>query len=159
MITFKQQRLIWTNPWIFIACGFGIGTLPVMPGTYATLASVLLYLGLAQLSLPYYLLSLLILNMAGIWLCEKANKAFGTEDHPAAVWDEIASFPIVMISIPTTWYFIVIGILLFRFFDILKPGPIGWIDKKVHGGFGVMLDDIVAALFSLIILKILTSIF
>ena len=155
MNTFKMQRLIWRNPWTFIACGFGIGTLPLMPGTYATLTSVALYLVLVKLPLIAYLVIIFILNAVGVWLCAKVNHAFGTDDHPAAVWDEIASFPIVMITVPCTWYYLLLGIILFRVFDIWKPGPIGWVDKNIHGGLGVMLDDVLAAVASWAILQII----
>lgn len=155
MITFKQHELIWRNPWIFIACGFGIGTLPFMPGTFATAASALLYLFLMKLPLSIYIAIVIAMNVAGIFLCEKANAAFGTDDHPAAVWDEIAAFPIVMIAVPFTWYYLLIAFALFRLFDIWKPWPIGWIDKNMHGGLGVMLDDIAAAIASWIILQLI----
>lgn len=151
----KIPTSIWTNPIHFIACGFGIGALPVMPGTYATLAAVPLYWALSHLSIGMYLLIVLLLNLAGIYLCGKTNRDFGTQDHPAAVWDEIAAFPIVMIGIAPSWYAILLGVVLFRFFDIVKPGPIGWIDRNVHGGLGVMLDDVVAALFALVCLQII----
>ena len=148
-------KSIWTNPIHFIACGFGIGALPIMPGTFATIASIPLYLLLVQLPLSAYITITILLNLAGIYLCGKTNRDFGTNDHPAAVWDEIAAFPIVMIAIPPTWYTILIGVILFRIFDIWKPGPIGWIDRHIHGGLGVMLDDVAAALVSLAILHLI----
>lgn len=159
MNTFKRERIIWTDPWVFIACGCGLGTLPLMPGTYATIAAAFLYFLLVKLPLLYYIIIVVLLNAAGVWLCGRANKAFGTDDHPAAVWDEIAAFPIALIAIPLTWYYVLLAIALFRAFDILKPGPIGWIDKNIHGGFGVMLDDIVAAIASLVILQAIVFIF
>ena len=88
-------------------------------------------------------------------LCGITNKAFQTIDHPAAVWDEIAAFMIVMITTPPTALNITLGFLLFRFFDIVKLGPVGWADRNVHGGLGVMLDDIIAALCSWVILKLI----
>ena len=124
-----------------------------MPGTYGTLAAIPLYLILVKLPLLAYIIITLLLNAAGVWLCHITNRDFGTDDHPAAVWDEIAAFLIVMIAVPVTWYYIALGFGLFRLFDIWKPGPIGWIDRNVHGGLGVMLDDIVAALLSLAILQ------
>lgn len=148
-------KSIWTNPIHFIACGFGIGALPIMPGTFATIAAIPLYLLLVQLPLSGYIAITLLLNLVGIYLCGKTNRDFGTNDHPAAVWDEIAAFPIVMIAIPTTWYTILLGVILFRIFDIWKPGPIGWIDRHVHGGLGVMLDDVAAALVSLALLHLI----
>ncbi len=141
-------RSVWTNPIHFIACGFGIGALPIMPGTYGTLFGVLVYLVIQQFSLATYIIIILLMNLIGVVICQITNRDFKTDDHPAAVWDEIATFPIVMIAIPFTWYYLVLGFLLFRLLDILKPGPIGWIDRNVHGGIGVMLDDILAALVS-----------
>lgn len=158
----KQQRKtqgvdlsrIWHDPIHFIACGFGVGVLPA-PGTWGTLLGVVIYLLLHPLPLWLYLVIVALLNITGVFLCAKVNNDLNTDDHPAAVWDEIAAFPIVMIAVPLTWYWLVIGFVLFRFFDIVKPGPISWIDKHVHGGIGVMLDDIVAALVSLAVLQLL----
>jgi phosphatidylglycerophosphatase A len=142
---------IWTNPIHFIACGFGIGLLP-FPGTFGTLAAIPFYLVMMKLPLLLYILITLALILVGVWLCGVTNRDFGTEDHPAAVWDEIACFLIVMIAIPPRWYYLLLGFILFRIFDIWKPGPIGWVDRHVHGGLGVMLDDVVAAIVSWIIL-------
>lgn len=144
---------VWTNPIHFIACGFGTGAIPWMPGTFGTLLAIPIYLILIQYSLTIYLAVTVLLNLVGIYLCQVANRDFGTTDHPGATWDEIAAFLIVMIGVPVTWYYLLAGFILFRFFDIAKPGPIGWIDKNVHGGLGVMLDDILAAIFSLMILQ------
>jgi len=147
---------VWKNPIHFVACGFGVGTIPIIPGTFGTLVGVVLYLMLVRLPLVAYLIITIILLIAGIYLCERTNRDLGTEDHPAAVWDEIASFPIVMIAIPFTWYYLLMGFVLFRIFDIWKPWPIRWFDRNVHGGFGVMLDDVIAALFAWVILFIIT---
>lgn len=143
---------IWTNPIHFIACGFGVGKIPFAPGTFGTLVGVLLYLFIADTPIWLYLSITTALILAGIYLCGKTNRDFGTDDHPAAVWDEIATFPVTLIALPNTWYYIVAAFLLFRLFDIWKPGPIGWIDKHIHGGLGVMLDDVAAALVTLGIL-------
>ncbi len=140
------HKCVWSNPIDFVACGFGIGTLPLMPGTYATVAGVGVYLLIAKLPLLAFIGIMLALGLAGIFLCGKANEHFGTDDHPAAVWDELATFAWSMIGLPCQWPYIIAAFALFRFFDICKPGPIGWIDKNIHGGFGVMLDDVVAAL-------------
>lgn len=145
---------IWHNPLHLVTCGFGLGLLPA-PGTWGTLLGVVLYLIIYPAPLWLYLTILVILNVAGVFMCDKVNKDFQTDDHPAAVWDEVASFPIVMIAVPLTWYWLVIGFILFRIFDIFKPGPLGWLDRNVHGGFGVMIDDVAAALISLAILQLL----
>ena len=93
---------IWKNPLHLIACGFGIGLLPA-PGTFGTLIGIVVTLLIYPLPLWSYLLITIFLNLIGIYLCGKINKDFGTEDHPAAIWDEIAAFPIVMIAICTVW--------------------------------------------------------
>lgn len=149
---------IWRNPVHFIACGFGTGAMPFMPGTFGSVLGVVLYLMLAQLPLAIYLVSVFLLLCVGVYLCHATNKGFGIEDSPAIVWDELASFPIVMIAIPLTWYYVLAGFLLFRIFDIAKPWPIGWFDENIHGGLGVMLDDVIAALFSWAVLYIITLI-
>jgi phosphatidylglycerophosphatase A len=148
---------VWHNPLHFVTCGFGLGLLPA-PGTFGTLLGVVFYLLLHPLPLWAYLTIVAVLNIAGIFMCDKVNKDLNTDDHPAAVWDEVAAFPIVMIAVPFTWYWIVIGFILFRLIDIFKPGPIGWLDRHVHGGFGVMIDDVAAALVSLAIVQILMCI-
>ena len=75
-------------------------------------------------------------------------------DHPGIVWDEVVGYLITMMAVPKTFLWIVVGFAVFRFFDILKPWPIGWVDKHVHGGLGIMLDDVLAAVFSLIVIQI-----
>ena len=150
-----RDRLIWTDPWVFIACGFGVGALPFMPGTYGTVVGVGLYWLIHSLPLWLFSLVLVAACLAGVLLCGRANKAFGTDDHPAAVWDEIAAFGWVMWGVPFNPILIVIGFVLFRFFDIVKFGPVRWLDRNLHGGWGVMLDDIVAAIFSCIVLHLI----
>lgn len=150
---------IWRNPIHIIACGFGIGLCPYFPGTLATLAAIPLAIFLSHFSLFYYIAACVILFIAGIYLCGKTNRDFQTDDHPAAVFDEIATFPITLISVPMTWPWILAAFILFRFFDIVKPWPISWVDKNIHGGFGVMLDDALAALITLAILQIILYFF
>lgn len=157
--TQPDLRSIWQNPIHFIACGFGLGALPIMPGTFGTLGGVVLYLMLSRLPLWAYIVVAVVLLIIGFFICDITNRDFGTDDHPAAVWDEVVGFLFVMLAVPKTWYFILIGFGLFRLFDIWKPWPIRWLDRNIHGGVGVMLDDVVAAIFSLIILQILAIFF
>lgn len=152
------NRTIWTNPIHFIACAFGFGALPWMPGTWATLASIPIVLALQHLPHWMYLLVTLAMILLGVFVCGVTNRDFGTDDHPACAWDEMASFPLVMFAVPMTLFYLILGVLLFRFFDILKPWPIRWLDRNIHGGLGVMLDDVVAALFSWIILQAIVMI-
>lgn len=79
----------------------------------------------------------------------------GGHDHPGIVWDEFAGLFVTMIAVPVTWGTVLAGFILFRLFDILKPWPISWLDKKVSGGLGIMLDDLVAGVFALAILHLL----
>ena len=150
---------MWTNPIEFIACGFGVGAIPWMPGTFGTMLGVLFYLFLSQFSLLTYSIIALVLFIFGVIICDITNRHFGTFDHPAIVWDEIVGFLFVMITIPKIWYFILMGFILFRIFDIWKPWPIDWLEKNIGGGFGVMIDDIMAVLYawviSIIIVKVL----
>lgn len=150
-------RSVWENPWHFIACGFGVGTMPIVPGTFGSLLGVVVYFLLAPLSIPMYLSIVAVLILFGVYLCGRVNRDLGTNDHPAAVWDEIAAFPIVMIGIPPTWTYLILGFVLFRVFDIWKPQPIRWLDRHVHGGFGVMLDDVVAALMAWLIVFVIAG--
>ncbi len=142
-------RSVWTNPLHFVACGFGVGTMPFMPGTFGTLVGVIWYCLIQDCAFfPYLFLSLAVIGL-GVFLCARMNEALGTEDHPAAVFDEIAAFPLVMLGLPAHHTgLIILGFILFRWLDIAKPGPIGWCDRSVHGGLGVMLDDVVAALIA-----------
>jgi|TARA_B110000211_G_scaffold136842_1_gene156539 phosphatidylglycerophosphatase A len=134
------------NPVHFLALGFGSGLSPKAPGTFGTLAAVPLFLLMAPLSTSIYLSLLVIMSLAGIYICGKAAEDAGVPDHGAIVWDEIVGLLITMCLMPVTWQTLLVGFVLFRFFDILKPWPISFIDKNCHGGFGIMLDDIVAGI-------------
>ncbi len=138
------------NPVHFLSLGFGSGLSPIAPGTFGTLAAIPLYLLIQPLSLLYYLSITLVTLVVGFYLCEQTAKALGVHDHGGIVWDEIVGFFITMIAVPFDWKWIVAGFILFRFFDIVKPWPIKWIDAKVSGGVGIMLDDVLAGIFSLI---------
>ena len=89
------------------------------------------------------------MSIAGIYICGQAAKDAGVHDHGAIVWDEIVGFLITMFMIPLSWKSVIVGFILFRIFDIFKPWPISFIDKNVHGGLGIMLDDIIAGLAAL----------
>ena len=131
-----------------LAFGMGAGCSPKAPGTMGTLLAVGIYLPLSRLSLPAYLVVLLLVIVVGIWLCDKAARELGVHDHPGIVWDEIAGYLLTMLAAPAGWQWIVVGFALFRLFDIWKPWPIGWLDRRVGGGLGIMLDDLVAGAFA-----------
>ena len=137
-----------TNPIHLLAFGFGSGLAPVAPGTFGTLAAVPFYLLMARLPLEVYLAVLAVVILAGIWICGRTSRDLGVHDHPGIVWDEFAGFFVTMIAAPPGWFWLVAGFGLFRLFDILKPWPIGWLDKRVKGGLGIMLDDLLAGSFA-----------
>ncbi|RLV59595.1 phosphatidylglycerophosphatase A [Parashewanella curva] len=149
------RKLSLSNPVHFLALGFGSGLATKAPGTFGTLAAIPLYLVLNQFSLSVYLIVTLIVSIVGIYICDKASKDMGVHDHGAIVWDEVAGLLITMIAAPAGWIWLLIGFALFRFFDIIKPWPIKWLDSKVSGGFGIMIDDVVAGVFALICLQMI----
>lgn len=140
-----QNSFNLKSPVQFLALGFGSGLAPKAPGTFGTLAAVPLFLFCSYfLNNTYLAILILIMSVIGIYLCGKTAEDVGVDDHPAIVWDEFAGLFITLYLSDITWLTLLVGFILFRFFDILKPWPISFIDKKIHGGFGIMLDDIVA---------------
>ncbi len=136
------------HPVYFLGLGFGSGLAPKAPGTFGTLAAIPLVWLMQQVSMPIYAVLTVIAILAGFWICAKTAAAMGEHDHPAIVWDEIAGFMIAMIALPFTWLNVLLAFGLFRFFDIYKPGPIGWCDRKLTGGAGIMMDDVLAGVAS-----------
>ena len=124
----KVPSSVWKNPVHFLAFGLGSGAAPFAPGTFGTLAAVIPYLWLQHLSLPLYLLMLLVTTLVGIWLCDKTSRDIGVHDHGGIVWDEFVGFWLTMTFAPAGWLWIVLGFVLFRIFDIIKPWPIKWAD-------------------------------
>lgn len=135
-----------SHPLHLLAFGFGAGLAPRAPGTFGTLVGVLLYLPLAGLPLGIYLALTLGVILAGIGICGWSARALAVHDHPGIVWDEIAGFLLTMLGAPSGMAWVMAGFVLFRLFDILKPWPIGWLDRHVGGGLGIMLDDVLAGL-------------
>ncbi|MFZ5723777.1 MAG: phosphatidylglycerophosphatase A [Pseudomonadota bacterium] len=141
------------DPAQLIAFGFGSGLAPKAPGTFGTLAAVPLYLLLLQFPWPVYVVATLAIFVLGVWASDVACRRLGVHDHSGIVIDEFAGFLVTMLPavlglVAAGWATLLAGFLLFRFFDVLKPWPIRVLDRRVHGGFGVMLDDLVAGLFA-----------
>jgi len=143
------------DPVHFLAFGFGSGLAPKAPGTAGTLVAIIPWLLFAQQSLLVYCIIVLLAIIAGIYICDKTTNDLGVHDHQGIVWDEFCGFWVTMIAVPVTWQWALAGFLLFRFFDIIKPWPINKVDKSVFGGLGIMLDDLLAAIYALLILQTL----
>lgn len=136
------------DPRMLLALGFGSGLVPHAPGTAGTLVGVLLAAALATAGTAslIYVLATLALVGAGVFLCGHAGRRLRRHDHPAIVWDELASFPLVLIGLPAEPLWLLAGFVAFRVFDVAKPWPISWLDRHLPGGAGVMADDVAAAL-------------
>lgn len=144
----------FTSPIQFLAFGFGSGLSPKAPGTFGTVAALPLYWLVMDLPLLQYTLVLLAAGLAGIYICGRASEMLGVHDHPGIVWDEIVGFGVTLWAVPAQWPWILAGFVLFRIFDIAKPWPIGWVDRHVHGGAGIMVDDVIAGVFACALLHL-----
>ena len=142
----------WTH---FLALGFGSGLAPKAPGTFGTLAALPLIYLQSLVSPQLGLIWVLFAFVLGCYVCGQTAKDIGEHDHGAIVWDEIIGLGITMLWVPLHWQTLVLGFVLFRLFDIVKPWPISVLDKHVHGGLGIMLDDIAAGIATLAVLHLL----
>lgn len=147
------------NPLHFAAFGFGSGCSPKAPGTVGTLVAIPIYVCFSDLPLLWYGLILVASFIFGVWVCDRASKALGVHDHGGIVWDEFVGYWITMFAAPQGWAWIIVGFVLFRLFDIWKPKPIDILDKKVHGGLGIMLDDVLAGLYAWGVMQLLAFFF
>jgi len=145
---------VWRNPLHFMAFGLGSGALPKAPGTAGTMAAALIWYLLPAMSVPAYLLFVVVSCVAGVWICGRTARDIGVHDHGGIVWDEFAGLWIALILLPPGWPWLLAAIVVFRFFDIIKPWPIGWLDRHVDGGLGIMVDDVVAGVMALACLQL-----
>jgi phosphatidylglycerophosphatase A len=143
----------------FFALGFGSGLSPRAPGTMGSLAALPLAIPLLYLSPTQYFGFVLLAFALGCYWCEKTSQKMAVQDPGAIVWDEIVSMWMVLAFVPSTWMGWFAAFLLFRLFDISKPWPIRWLDRRVKGGFGIMLDDVVAAVFAIGVLLLIQRYF
>lgn len=148
----SASRVRPRRPLHWVAFGFGVGLARFAPGTWGTLVGVLLYLPLAQLGLPLYLVAVAGAALLGILICGRTAQDLGVSDPSGIVWDEIVGYWITMVAVPIGWTWLVAGFLLFRFFDIVKPWPISWLNTHVKGGVGIMVDDVAAGLVACAVL-------
>ena len=136
------------RPVQFLAFGFGSGLFPRAPGTAGTLAAVPLYWLIADWGLVWYTAVVLVAALLGIWICGAASRELNVHDHPGIVWDEFVGYWITLWAVPVDWVWMLAGFVVFRVLDIAKPWPISYLDRKVKGGFGIMIDDILAGVMA-----------
>lgn len=148
-------RQVMSDPVLFLAFGFGSGLAKKAPGTFGTLAAVPVYWLFAQTGAAVYSVLTLAVIISGVWICDQAAAKLGEHDFGGIVWDEIAGFLITMALVPFSWQALIAGFMLFRLFDITKPWPIRWADRRVQGGFGIMLDDVLAGVIAGLLLWVL----
>jgi phosphatidylglycerophosphatase A len=140
---------------LLLATGFGAGYSPFAPGTLGTLIAIPVYYFLSEIPSPIYEITLIGFVFLSVWISENAERLFAKKDDPRIVIDEVIGFLITMLWVPKTTGFVIIGFFIFRFFDILKPFPIRRLEKGFKGGFGVVLDDVVAGVYANIILHLI----
>ncbi|HUH40719.1 MAG TPA: phosphatidylglycerophosphatase A [Castellaniella sp.] len=151
--------------WVFsrfdrlIAFGFGAGLLRPAPGTWGTLlAWFLWFVALSRLPDQWLGIVLLASFALGSWACQRCGHDLGVADHGGMVWDEVVAFWLVLWLTPDGLWMQALGFIIFRAFDILKPPPIRYFDQRIKNGFGVMLDDLLAAVYTLLVIRIMIQI-
>jgi len=155
LIQRPSWRFVLERPAHFIAFGFGAGLAPFAPGTFGTLLALPLYWLLApQVEALEYLLMIVVLFCLGVWACGVTGRTLGVADHGGMVWDETVAFLLVLLFTPALPAWQAAAFLLFRLFDIVKPPPIRYYDRTLKSGFGVMLDDLIAAFYTLLVLAV-----
>ncbi|WP_100641368.1 phosphatidylglycerophosphatase A [Marinobacter salexigens] len=140
------------DPVHLLAFGFGSGAMPRAPGTWGSLAAIPLWYGFAWLPPAAYWLVVAVAFVVGIWLCGKTAADLKVHDHGGIVWDEFVGMWIALGLFPDQIYGVLLVFLIFRFFDVIKPWPINWLDERLPGGLGIMVDDAVAAVMTLLCL-------
>ena len=142
-------KLLLSHPAHFFALGFGSGLAPKAPGTFGTIVGLPLFWLISSDGLSVKLVIIAALFVFGIYCCDKTGKALGVADHGGIVWDEIVAMMLVLTVTPHTWLAWLMAFCLFRLFDIWKPFPIHYFDAKLKNGFGVMFDDLLAAIYTI----------
>lgn len=142
------------HPLQLLAFGFGSGLAPRAPGTAGTLVAIPLYLLFAQWSLLHYTVLIALAALLGVWICDVASGQLQVHDHPGIVWDEFVGFWITMWAVPLDWRWVIAGFVVFRLYDIVKPWPVSVLDRKVGGGLGIMMDDMLAGVMACLTLHI-----
>ena len=157
-----QRRAVLSHPAGWIAAGFGSGLSPFASGTAGSAAALLPWFALRELSLPWYLLVLLLAFAIGVWASNVVVQRLQISDPGVIVWDEFVGQWITLVPLliwPQHWLWIGVAFVLFRVFDVLKPWPVSWADRRIEGGLGVMLDDVLAGVYAALALGLLLRLF
>lgn len=147
------------DPLHLLALGFGSGYAPKAPGTFGTLTGVAIYLLAQSLPLAWYVAFTTLGFALGVWACGRAARDLGVHDHPGIVWDEVIGYLVTMTAAPQGAVWVLAGFLLFRLFDIVKPWPISWLDRRVQGGAGIMIDDLAAGFMAMATLQVIAKLY
>jgi phosphatidylglycerophosphatase A len=159
MIWRPTLSFTFSHPAHCIALGFGTGLAPFAPGTAGTLLAFPLYFLLSPWLSPLSLFGAIVVFFGiGVWACERTGRDLGIPDHGGMNWDEVVAMLLVLMLTPEHWAWWGLAFVAFRFFDVVKPPPIRYVDRRVKGGLGVMFDDIVAAFYTLLVLAVVKRI-
>jgi phosphatidylglycerophosphatase A len=150
----QSPKVLLRHPAGWLASGFGSGFSPFAPGTVGSAAALLPWLWLRTLPLPFYALAVVFAFAIGVWASAWVVRRSGVQDPQVVVWDEFVGVWIALAAAPTGLIWMIAGFAAFRLFDIWKPWPVSWADQKLHGGLGVMLDDVFAGAYALIMLQL-----
>lgn len=154
------KKLDLKNPWHLVAVGFGSGLSPKAPGTCGSFLAMFLCMALIMLPWFFTVIAVIVTTIIGVKACNEAEKAMGTHDHGGIVIDEFAGMFVSILFFPQNiWYLAILAFILFRFFDILKPFPVNIADRKIPGGLGVMVDDLIAGLYAFFVGQIILHLF
>ena len=150
-----ERRALHTalhTPEGFLAFGFGSGLLTRAPGTMGTLAAVPVAVLVNFLGINGFWFVLLTF-LAGVWICGRVTEQLGVDDYGGIVWDEMVGYWLAVMFVPFHWAWFLAAFVIFRGFDILKPWPISLLEESYDGGFGIMIDDVLAAVYTILILS------